>query len=61
MKPSPRLRRVLRIAHLTAALVTARRDYQTDVNAWWRYENSLPPRRHPQGRPVEEDDDACPF
>ncbi len=60
MKPSPRLRRVLAIARLTAVWAWHTRNYQTDMNAWRRYEGSLPPVRTSDDEPGEDADD-CPF
>jgi len=53
MKPSPRLRRVLAIARLTAVLAWHTREYQTEMNAFRR-------EMGPYVGPVEDDDD-CPF
>jgi len=55
VKPSPRLRRVLAIARLTALWAYNTRLYQTDVNAWRRWERTQPPLRAVEG------DDGCPF
>ena len=54
MKPSPRLRRVLRIARDTALMHNNAVLYWSDVNAWRRHEATLPPLR-------TQDDDDCPF
>ena len=51
MKPSPRLRRILAIAHRSALWVRSTREYMTEINAYYSAAESYD----------GSSDDDCPF